>query len=193
LWVYDEKSKTILSYEKLQSNKQRWSLDNRGGHIRVYQTDSRWYQLWDYLPTGHLRTDTAVGASQKMYAVVQSNVDAENRPVYRENKEKDEDYQKWDIVYADEVDNTQEKLIEDWGLWANREFHIVSEFGENRFLDLVSNRAVIKTRNSRPTQIFRFDMQYRTIKSKGYSTEWSHSLDMRNTWMYVYGTGSQWH
>jgi hypothetical protein len=36
-------------------------------------------------------------------------------------------------------------------------------------------------------------MTYRTLKSKGYSTAWSHSLDMRNQWMYVYGTGSQWH
>jgi hypothetical protein len=75
----------------------------------------------------------------------------------------------------------------------NRPFHIISEFGENRFLDQVSNRGVIKTRNGKDSQIYRFDMTYRTIKCKGYSTAWSHSLDMRNQWMYVYGTGSQWH
>jgi DNA-binding transcriptional regulator of glucitol operon len=78
-------------------------------------------------------------------------------------------------------------------MYINRPFHIVSEVGEKRFLDLVSNRGVTKTRNGRDTQVWRFDMTYRTLKNKGYSTAWSHSLDMRNTWMYVYGTGSQWH
>jgi hypothetical protein len=40
-----------------------------------------------------------------MYAVVQSKIDAEMRAVYRETKKVDEDYQKWDIVYADEAGN----------------------------------------------------------------------------------------
>jgi hypothetical protein len=81
----------------------------------------------------------------------------------------------------------------DWGWHINREFHIVSDFADGKFVDLYSNRAVLKTPNGRDSQVFRFDMQYRTLKCKGYSTAWSHSLDMRNTWMYVYGTGSQWH
>jgi len=171
------------------------SLDNRGGHVTIQKTDSRWYQLWNYLESGHLETDTAVGANQKMYAVVQSKVDAENRAVYRENKKVDEDYQKWNIVYADS-DEGKEKdsgYNKEWGLHINRPFHIVSEVGQNRHLDLVSNRCVIKTRSNRKTQVFKFDWTTKTIKSLGYSTEWSHSLDMRNTWMYVYGTGSQWH
>jgi len=78
-------------------------------------------------------------------------------------------------------------------MWINRPFHVVSMVGEKRFLDTVSNRVVLKTRNGRDSQVWRFDMQYRTLKNKGYSTAWSHSLDMRNSWMYVYGTGSQWH
>jgi hypothetical protein len=62
--------------------------------------------------------------------------------------------------------------------------------GENRYVDLISNRAVIKTPNGRKTQVFKFDFTTKTIKSQGYSTEWSHSLDMRNQWLYVYGTNS---
>ena len=98
-----------------------------------------------------------------------------------------------DVVYIDEADNQLEGYASDWGFHINREFHIISDFGQNRFLDLVSNRVVIKTHNHRDTQVFRFDMVHRTLKSKRYSTAWSHSLDMRNKWMYVYGTGSQWH
>jgi hypothetical protein len=112
------------------------------------------------------------------------------RAVYRENKKVDEDYQKWNIVYADEMDTLTSGYSSEWGWHIMREFHIVSDYGQHRFLDLVSNRVVIKTHNHRDSQIFRFDMQYRTLKCKGYSTAWSHSLDMRNKWMYVYGTGS---
>jgi hypothetical protein len=71
------------------------------------------------------------------------------RAVYRENKKVDEDYQKWDIVYLNEAKDQTKGFAEEWGLHINRPFHIISEFGENRFIDLVSNRAVIKTRNGK--------------------------------------------
>lgn len=58
---------------------------------------------------------------------------------------------------------------------------------------MISNRVVIKTPSERDTQVFKFDMTKRTLLVKGYSTQWSHCLDMRNTWMYVYGTQSKWH
>jgi hypothetical protein len=147
----------------------------------------------EYLPSGHLMVDTAQGNNNKWYAVVYGNHDSEGRQVYRENTKKtsgDNIYQLWDIVYSDVAQDLTKGYAEEWGMHINRPFLIQSEFGEGRFLDLVSNRGVIKTRNGRPTQVFRFDMQYRTLKSKGYSTTWSHSLDMRNQWMYVYGTGS---
>jgi hypothetical protein len=62
----------------------------------------------------------------------------------------------------------------------NRPFKVVSEYGENRFIDLDSNRLVIKTGLFKDSQIFKFDMQHRTIKSKGYATQYSQSWDMRN-------------
>jgi len=201
-WVYDEHSKTIKSMYSIKqagkNTKNHYSLDSRSGHIRVYQTDSRYYQMWTLTADGHLFTEKSQVHGNRNYAVVQSNVDSQGRAVYREHKEKksDEDnwYQLWDIVYVDDAPSLTEGFAEEWGMYINRPFHIISEHGENRFLDLISNRAVIKTRNGRDSQIFRFDMTYRTIKVQGYSTKWSHSLDMRNSkWMYVYGTGSQWH
>jgi hypothetical protein len=138
-------------------------------------------------------TDKSLGANNEWYVHVYGKTDAEMRQVYRENKKVDEDYQKWDIVYADAMVDQSSGYNAEWGWHINREFHIVSRFGTGKFLDTVSNRVVIKTHNHRDSQIFRFDMTYRTLKTKGYSTAWSHSLDMRNKWMYVYGTGSQWH
>jgi hypothetical protein len=176
-----------------KENNDKRVLDNRSGHVTIQNLDSRWYQLFTYMPDGHLHTDKSLGANQDYYVNVYGNTDTEMRQVYRETTKKDEDYQKWDIVYADEAPNMSSGYAAEWGWHIMREFHIVSDFGEKRFLDLISNRAVIKTHNHRDSQVFRFDMTYRTLKCKGYSTAWSHSLDMRNTWMYVYGTGSQWH
>jgi hypothetical protein len=129
---------------------------------------------------------------------IQSKLDQENRQVVREKRQEGKDWesQKWNIVYKDDDDKdggSDSGYNKDWGMHVNREFHIVSEAGENRRLDLVSNRLVIKTPTNRPSQIFKFDIKTGTIKSKGYSTAFSHSIDMRNTWLYVYGTGSQWH
>jgi hypothetical protein len=123
--------------------------------------------MWTYADSGHLYTDKSRDTQNQYFAVVYANVDAENRQVYRETTRKesgDNWYQLWDIVYVDSAPNLEEGFASEWGMYINRPFHIISEFGENRFLDLVSNRGVIKTRNGRDSQIFRFDMRYRTIK-----------------------------
>jgi len=170
-WIYDEQSKTIKSMYSIKqagkNHKNHRSLDSRSGHITVQTTDSRYYQMWTYAESGHLYTDKARDTSNQYFAVVQSNVDSEGRAVYRETTRKNDGdnwYQLWDIVYCDSAPNLESGYNSDWGMWINRPFHIVSEFGEGRFLDLVSNRGVIKTRNNRESQVFRFDMRYRTIK-----------------------------
>ena len=171
MWIYDEHSKTIKSFYELdryqKEPKKHRSLDTRSGHVTVQITDSRYYQMFTYAESGHLFTKKSEGSSNENYCVVQSNVDSEGRAVYREHTRKtsgDNWYQLWDIIYVDEAPNLEKGFADEWGMWINRPFHIVSEFGENRYLDLVSNRVVIKTRNSRESQLFRFDMKYRTIK-----------------------------
>lgn len=59
----------------------------------------------------------------------------------------------------------------------------------NRYVDLISNRAVIKTPNGKDTQVYSFDWKTRTIKVKSNG----QSLDMRNKWVYIYGTDSKWY
>jgi len=60
--------------------------------------------------------------------------------------------QQWDIVYTDEWKGEPGKgeLNEDFGLYVDRTFYIVSELKTGRYLDLINNRnMVIKTRNGR--------------------------------------------
>ena len=61
-------------------------------------------------------------------------------------------------------------------------------------MDHISNRLVIKTRLQRPSQTFFFDYKTRTIKSKSYASATNnYSIDIRNTWAYLYGANSEWY
>lgn len=144
----------------------------------------------EYLFTDKSRLDS----NRNWYATMQGNHDSEGRAAYREQTKKDEAYMKWKIVYQDEAPKGDEGFAEEWGMYINREFHLINLKSE-KFMSQESNRLRQKERkyDNNNDQIFKFDWKTKTIKSKSYSTAWSHSLDMRNTWMYLYGTGSQWH
>jgi len=58
-------------------------------------------------------------------------------------------------------------MNEQFGLYVERDFYIVSQMGSNRYLDLINNRnMVIKTPNGRKTQIWYFDQVSKTIKTR---------------------------
>jgi hypothetical protein len=84
--------------------------------------------------------------------------------------------QQWDIVYVDEWKGEPGKgeLNEDFGLYVERDFHIVSQLPDNRYLDLVNNRnMVIKTSNTRNTQTWFFHQQSLTIRTRnGTNQSW---------------------
>jgi hypothetical protein len=64
------------------------------------------------------------------------------------------------------------ELNKDWGFKVGVPFHIISNLPKKRYLDLISNSPVIKTRNGFPSQGWWFDQKTRTIKSwrtKSYS------------------------
>jgi hypothetical protein len=128
---------------------------------------------------------------QGQVLAVQSKSDTENRAVVREAK-KDEDYQKWAVRYVDVTGPFPTKgYSKEWGMYINRPFHIQTRHASGRFLDSISNRLVIKTRNGRPTQDFFFEYKTRTIRSKGYASATNnYAMDIRNTWGYLYGANS---
>ena len=66
-----------------------------------------------------------------------------------------------------------------FGLYVERDFHIVSALSSNKYLDLdVSNRyTVIKTPNGRRQQVWYFDQASLTIKTR-YN---NRSLDIYNS------------
>jgi hypothetical protein len=84
-------------------------------------------------------------------------------------------------------------LAKDWGMIIEEPFHVISTLPAGRYLDLVGNNMVIKTRNGFPSQEWFFDYKTRTIKSsrtKSYSWDIQSSGGSSN--MQVYSTNSRW-
>jgi hypothetical protein len=88
------------------------------------------------------------------------NTDYENRNIQVANRG-DELRQQWDIVYVEDYSEPKKgELNERFGFVVERDFYIVSQLGENRYLDLINNRnMVIKTPNGRKTQVWYFHQQ----------------------------------
>jgi hypothetical protein len=96
------------------------------------------------------------------------NDDDENSNIIVQNKN-DKANQQWELVYADQYPDEPVKgeLNTDFGMYVERDFYIVSELKENRYLDLINNRnMVIKTPNGRKTQLWYFHQQTLTIKTR---------------------------
>jgi hypothetical protein len=89
---------------------------------------------------------------------VQGGVDGENRNI-GVNQNAKKIHQQWDIVYVDEWKGEPKKgeLNERFGLYVERDFYVVSQLPDNRYLDLINNRnMVIKIPNGRRTQVWYF-------------------------------------
>jgi len=105
---------------------------------------------------------------------VHGNRDDENRDIIVWNRHGGRN-QQWDVVYADQWkrDPIKGELNKEFGLYVERDFYIVSRMKTGRYLDLISNKFVIKTRNGRNTQTWYFHQQSLTIKSKSNNLSWN--------------------
>jgi len=91
------------------------------------------------------------GKDNKQTALsILSNVDAENKHITVNEKPDGRVAQQWEVVYADEWKGEPGKgeLNEDFGLYIQRPFNIVSALGTHKFLEVINNKnMVIKTPN----------------------------------------------
>jgi hypothetical protein len=126
---------------------------------------------------------------------VQGGLDDENRNIVVSNKD-GKVAQRWRIVYVDEYPGEPGKgeMNTKFGLYVERDFHIVSAMKSNRYLDLdLGNRYMqLKTPNGRRQQVWYFHQQSLSIRSR-YN---NRSLDIVNSGrtdnMQVWNTNQQW-
>jgi hypothetical protein len=124
---------------------------------------------------------------------VHGNRDEESRNIIVWNKH-GRTNQQWDLIYADQWkrDPIKGELNEDFGLYVDRTFYIVSEMGKKRYLDLVGRNFVIKTANGRNTQQWYFHQQSLTIRSRSNNQSWDIKSSGRTNTMQVWSTNSKW-
>jgi hypothetical protein len=91
-----------------------------------------------------------------------------------ENRSGNQLRQQWEIVYLDEYKVPKKgDLNEEYGLFVERDFYIVSAMPSGRYLDLINNRnMVVKTQNGRKTQVWYFHQQSKTIRTRLNNQSW---------------------
>jgi hypothetical protein len=126
---------------------------------------------------------------------VQSNTDNENRHITVNEKPDNRIAQQWEVIYADEWKGEPGKgeLNEKFGLYVERDFYVVSELPQHRYLDLINNRnMVIKTPNGRRTQVWYFHQQSLTIRTRLNNQSWDIKSAGRTNNMQIWSTNSGW-
>jgi membrane carboxypeptidase/penicillin-binding protein PbpC len=100
--------------------------------------------------------------------------------------------QQWDLIYADKYPREPKKgeLNEDFGLYVDRTFYVVSQMKSGRYLDLIGRNFVIKTRNGRTTQQWYFHQQSLTIRSRSNNQSWDIKSSGKSADMQVWSTKS---
>jgi len=154
----DDKTQTIVS-NQWKDRSITIQSQGRSNNLYMTTTNARWFQLFRW------QGNMLVNDKGKVMTI-QGDFDQENRNIIVENKNV-KIGQTWEIVYADEMPDPPKKgeMNPDWGFKVGVPFHIVSNLGQGRYLDLVGNSPVIKTRNGFPSQGWWFDQRTRTIKS----------------------------
>jgi hypothetical protein len=103
--------------------------------------------------------------------------------------------QQWDLVYTDEWKTYGKgELNPEFGMYIERDFHIISQMSSNRYLDLINKRNfVIKTPNGFKSQIWYFDQKSLTIRSRVNNRSWDIVNSGRTNNMQVWNTNSGWY
>jgi hypothetical protein len=125
---------------------------------------------------------------------VQGNIDSENRNIMVNNKN-GKINQQWDIVYADEWKGEPGKgeYNDKFGLYVERDFHVVSQLPDNRYLEVPDNRNfAIKTSNGRRQQVWYFHQQSLTIRTRYNNQSWDIKNSGRTNNMQIWSTNSGW-
>lgn len=124
---------------------------------------------------------------------INGNVDAEQRniEIYPKHGKIN---QQWDLIYTDEWKILKKgDLNEDFGMYIERDFHIVTQLKSNRYLSTVNKLyMVIKVPNGFKSQIWYFDQASLTIKSRENNLSWNMKDSGTHKEMQVFRTSSGW-
>jgi hypothetical protein len=124
---------------------------------------------------------------------VSNNQDRENQNVIMFKSRKTVN-QEWDIIYVDQLQ--PEPKEGDWnpqfGMYIGKEFSITTKMSSGRYVDLVGDQLVIKSRTASKTQKWIFDWKSRTVLNVANKKSLSISSSGRGNKMNTWKTTSEW-
>lgn len=169
-FIFDGVTKTI----KCVADKSR-SITIAGSgssnNLNLESTNARWFQMFRY------KNNNLVNEQGKVINV-NGKRDDENTAVNVASKTNDLN-QQWDVIYVDKMPAEPKKgdTDENFGLDHLRPFFLVSSLKEERYLDAIEGKLVIKTRNGQSSQQFAFDSTTKMIKSLRTNQIWNIERD----------------
>jgi len=186
VFFLDPGTKTIKSVgNKMKSI----DIQNSGNsaNLQVWKTNARWFQLFKY------DNGAIINIKDGRAMDVSGNQDRENQNVIvfkRHNALN----QQWDIVY---IDTLQQELQKgDWwpafGMYISKEFSIITKMSSQRYLDVIGDQIVLKTRTASTTQKWYLDYESRTIINVQTKKSFSIESNGSGRKMKVWSTKSEW-
>lgn len=125
---------------------------------------------------------------------VHASKDQENRNIIVWSKHKGLN-QQWDIIYADDMEAEAKKgeLNKDFGLYVERDFHIVSQMPDRRYVDVFNGKNVLlKTANGYKSQVWYFNQKSKTIMNRKHNKSLDIQNSGRNRNLQIWSTNSGW-
>jgi hypothetical protein len=124
---------------------------------------------------------------------ISGGVDAENRDIYMSNFHGRVE-QQWDLIYVKnwKGEPTTGQWNRDWGFIVNKDFYIISNLGEHRYIDYLGRNLVIKTQNGRTSQKWYFHQPSRTVRSRPTNQSFDIHNSGKSNHMQYYSTSSRW-
>jgi hypothetical protein len=151
-WVFDEVTKTIKN--KQWPNK---SLSMRGNNVVVENTNSRWFQLWEY------KDGFLVNTHGKVLDVSGNGADRENQNIIAHPKH-GRINQQFDLIYADAwpADPAPGEVHPRFGFRVQRPFFLLTALPSGRYMDYIDaagSDVMIKQRSGGSHQQWIFDVK----------------------------------
>jgi membrane carboxypeptidase/penicillin-binding protein PbpC len=126
---------------------------------------------------------------------VDGGIDDENRNIQMIAKN-GKVSQRWKVVYVEDyvAEPTKGQMNTKFGLYVERDFHIVSQMSSGKYIDLdVSNRGLsLKTPNGRRQQVWYFHQQSLTIRTRLNNQSFDIKGSGKTNNMQVWSTNGRW-
>lgn len=187
VFFLDPSSKTIKSVANDHS-----SIDIQGGgssaNVQIWTTSGRWFQLFRYDKSGAF-----VNVKDGRALDVSGNRDRENQNIILFKRHNSLN-QQWDITYLDtlKADIKDGEYSPQFGMYIGKNFSIKTKLGSGRFVDVIGDQVVLKSRSTRASQKWFFDFKTRTIKNSETKKSLMISDSGKGNNLKLWNTNSEW-